>query len=196
MPTGYTSEIYDGKNVTLRDFAIRCARGMGALISMRDELLDAPLPLQLQPSTEHYDSRVAAAKARIAELEAMTSEERCAAAAKYNDEVCARNEKRVKENDALRQTYERLIAETEAWQGAPEGLKEFMLSQLNESMRFDTSSAPYTEEETSAGVWYGRQLAAAYGDIETWTKYRDEEVDRTKARNEWLAQLHASLPSA
>jgi len=194
MPTGYTHEIYEGEKITLRDFALRCARGMGALITMRDAPFDAPIPTELQPSVQHYDEHIAAAKARIAELRAMTTEELESSAAKHNAEAIARNEKRVAENTNLRANYERLISETEAWTGAPEGLKEFMLSQLRESLHFDVYDDPYLEEGVSPTIWYANQLILAQREIENYTRYREEEIERTEARNKWLAQLHASLP--
>lgn len=40
MPTGYTSIIDDNENVTFKEYALRCARGFGALMHLRDESLD------------------------------------------------------------------------------------------------------------------------------------------------------------
>lgn len=38
MPTGYTSEIYQGEEVSPKDFLLTCARAFGATISMRKNL--------------------------------------------------------------------------------------------------------------------------------------------------------------
>ena len=42
MPTGYTAIIEDKPGLTLREFALRCARGMGACIMQRDDNMDEP----------------------------------------------------------------------------------------------------------------------------------------------------------
>lgn len=61
MPSSYTSDIYCGKDVTLKDFALKCARNFGALTHMRDESLDTPIRLKNLEDSYH--------KKRIEELE-------------------------------------------------------------------------------------------------------------------------------
>jgi len=50
MPTGYTADLNDGKQVTFQEFTMKCARAFGALIEMRDDLggLSSP-PLKAGP---------------------------------------------------------------------------------------------------------------------------------------------------
>lgn len=50
MPTGYTEAVQSGEVTEFRDFALRCARAMGALIMMRDDPMDAPIPDEFKPS--------------------------------------------------------------------------------------------------------------------------------------------------
>lgn len=50
MPTGYTADLHDGKDVTFDQFVKQCARGMGALVTLRDAPWDAPLPERFEPS--------------------------------------------------------------------------------------------------------------------------------------------------
>ena len=40
MPTGYTIDIYNGKKVTFKDFALNCARAFGACVMQRDDPAD------------------------------------------------------------------------------------------------------------------------------------------------------------
>jgi len=37
MPSGFTSDIYDGKKITFKDFTLKCARAFGACIHLRDD---------------------------------------------------------------------------------------------------------------------------------------------------------------
>ena len=46
MPTGYTLDLYNGKDITFEEFVLKCARAFGALIDMRDE----PCLLYTSPS--------------------------------------------------------------------------------------------------------------------------------------------------
>lgn len=53
MPTGYTYPVCEGKITEFPDFALSCARAFGALISMREEPMDAPLPDEIAASTNY-----------------------------------------------------------------------------------------------------------------------------------------------
>ncbi len=195
MPTGYTHRVQSGETTSLREFALTCARGMGALIMMRDEPLDAPVPERFEPDTKYYSDRLAEAEAKLAQLQAMSSAEREAAAAAHKSAAEARNAKRVAENDQQRRRYEDMIAKVQAWQGAPEGLKEFMLEQLVYSMKFDVSDEPYQEKILSAAEWYAAEVRNATNAIANATQNIAGEITRTEGRNAWLAKLHASLPA-
>lgn len=52
----------DNENFTFPEFAMRCARNFGALIMMRDEPLDAPIPEKFEPSG-YYKKEYEKAKA-------------------------------------------------------------------------------------------------------------------------------------
>lgn len=197
MPTGYTYGVADGTVTDLKTFALICARGMGALVTMRDEPYDAPIPERFEPS-DYHSKELAAATARLEMLKAMSSEEIAAEAAAWNAVNDLNRSKRVRDNDTQRERYDRLIAETEAWRGAPEGLKEFMLDQLRRSRDFDISDEPlkYCEPPRSESEWYREELRRALRDVEYHEKEDAEERRRTDARNAWLRQLHDSLNRA
>ncbi len=40
MPSGYTENIYYGKKVAFKDFALGCARAFGACVMQRDDPAD------------------------------------------------------------------------------------------------------------------------------------------------------------
>ena len=78
MPTGYTARVKDGTVTEFKDFAMGCARAMGACISMREAAHDAEIPEQFEPSPYHTE-QLAKAKADLAAFEAMTEAEKQAA---------------------------------------------------------------------------------------------------------------------
>lgn len=197
MPTGYTYGVADGTVTDLKTFALICARGMGALVTMRDEPYDAPIPERFEPS-DYHSRELAAATERLGVLKTMSNEAIAAEAAAWNTANDLRRLERVRENDAQRERYDRMIAQVEAWQGAPEGLKEFMLGQLRHSRDFDVSDEPlkYCEPPRSAAEWHQEELRRALCHIEYHEKEDAEERRRTDARNAWLRQLHDSLNRA
>lgn len=195
MPSGYTSGVADGTVTDLRSFALICARGMGALIMMRDEPINVPIPESFQPS-DYHSRRLEESQAWVAELEAMSPDQVKASAEKWNEENEAYRIKLVAENNVRRHRYFSLIAQTEAWKGAPEGLKDFMLSQLRDSLRFDVSDDPlrYAPEAKTHAEWLSHELWEAKRRVQYHTFEHAKEVSRTEERNAWLAQLRAALP--
>ncbi len=63
MPTGYTADI--AKGITFQQYAWSCARAFGALVMMRDEPSDAPIPEAFTPSDYHVKA-LAEARAKLA----------------------------------------------------------------------------------------------------------------------------------
>ena len=53
MPTGYTAYVQEG--ATFEEFVWRCARNFGALVTMRDEPTDVPVPDAFTPSKYHLE---------------------------------------------------------------------------------------------------------------------------------------------
>jgi len=195
MPTGYTAAVSDGEITELAPFVMRLARGMGALIMMRDDDWDAPIPEAFKPSTYNAD-KLSDARAERDRLRAMTMAE-CTAAAQaeaitFDLELdAAKNAHREK-----RERYADMIDKVEAWEDAPEGIKEFGLQQLRESMEFDCRE-PFTywrERPSEDGAtWKAERLAKVERDIMYHAKSQAEEEARTEGRNAWLAQLRQSL---
>lgn len=194
MPTGYTHQIANGEVTTLRQFAMSAARGMGALVTMRDEPHDAPVPDWFEPSSYHSE-RIAEAHQRLAAALAL-SDKACVEKAKdlYAAQRASLTEAR--ERDAeVRNRYERMLDQVKAWKSAPEGLREFMTQQLTESIRFDCMGDSYRTlpAQLSGDVWREQEVEGAKRDIDYHRAELTKEVERTASRNAWLAQLRAGL---
>jgi len=199
MPTGYTAGVADGQITTLRDFAMLCARGMGALITMRDEPLDAPIPEKLEANPGYYGAELAKWQALASELPSLDDEE-CEQRAQedYRRNMAWRTEA-IERRNAERQRYETMLAEVEAWECGAEGLKQFMLDQLRESIRFDCSSdymrdAP--ERALTGPEWREKMTAEAARMVARYAEEVAKEHERTAGRNAWLKALRDSLPAA
>lgn len=191
MPTGYTAAVGEGKITTLRQFALQCARGMGACIMMRDDAWDAPIPERFEPDTSYYDKKLEAARAALKSLSDITPAEcKERAAASYKSALKSHQEY-VANRAAENQRYREMNAAVEGWSTEAEGIRDFMLQQLSISVN---DYEPTPPEELDGDAWLACELERTARDIAYSEKARAEEIQRTEGRNRWLAALRASLP--
>lgn len=195
MPTGYTADVKDGKVVEFKDFALRCARGMGALIMMRDDPMDAPIPEEFKPS-EFYAKSLVDARAKLEALLNMSDDEakrRCEE--DYQEQLHTRA--RLNERSTVeRERYETMLAKVQAWvPPSPEHIKfkEFMMSQLQESINFDCHDYTDTPARKAWATWKAKALEDAAHMLAYYEKSAAEEIERTNGRNLWIKQLRDSL---
>lgn len=119
MPTGHTAKLYDGEDQSFQDFALGCARSFGALITMRDEPADAPIPESFEPDPDSYYARaVKRDTERLAELRSMTLEEARRQAQAERDAIIERNRQWQAESDARRKRYQAMLERAKALRGS------------------------------------------------------------------------------
>ncbi len=195
MPTGYTCHVVDGKITEFPDFALSCARAFGALISMRDEPSDAPIPDAFTPST-YNETRLAECRIKLAELNSMTAEQVTTRCEATFAEAKASYDKY--EADCIEQDnrLDVMLKKVQEWTPPTAGhveMKNFMIDQLTISKRGDYRPIPPIKMEPA--VWHRDQIEKALKDIEYHAGEQAKEVERAAGRTEWLKQLRASLPS-
>lgn len=193
MPTGYTEAVGNGKITTLKQFAMQCARGMGACISMRDEPWDAPIPECFEPHISYHEGRLSAARTLLLELDGLSPVECAARAAADYQEKAKSYEEYKRKRDDENGRYERMLDEVRAWHTEAEGIREFMMDQLQISIMPMSSLPPH---ELTADEWLRDARLAAMRDITYHEKAIADEVHRTAGRNIWLAALRRSLDDA
>lgn len=195
MPTGYTAAVADGSITTLRDFALRCSRGMGALVTMRDEPFDAPVPTRLEPSRWN-EERLAETEAKLAELRAMGPGEKAEVAAAAQAKARASWREGQARKAEQRGRYQAMLERVKAWRTEAEGIRSFMLEQLEMSIEGDCPPIDEFDAEPptqTADEWWRNALADAERLLAYHTRAHGEELERTAERNRWLAALWASL---
>lgn len=196
MPTGYTAAI--GEGVTFNEFVMRCARAMGACITLRDEPVSVEIPEAFEPST-HNAEQLKDAEARLTELKAMKVMEADKAAKKEYAERVAQNEEAMKKNDSLRQKYEEMLRRVEAWQPPSTnhvGLKDFMIEQITQSVDFDCSNRYYIDNGpklTTGEQWLSAATNQALKDIDYHAREQSKERERANSRTVWVRRLRSSL---
>jgi hypothetical protein len=198
MPTGYTSKLYEGEDQTFEDFAWSCARAFGALILMRDDPADAPIPEKFEPSSYHVE-KLAEAERELAEFEAMgTAEQADLYLAECAENVAKRAEEVRKRRD-LRERYEAMLWQVETWEPPTadhEGMKTFMVEQLKSSIDFDchpgTDVYPARLPDRIED-WYDDRIKKLRWNVDYHRKSLAEEIERTNERNGWVSALRDSL---
>ena len=199
MPTGYTEILQRRPDVSFREFALRCARAMGACIMQREDPMDNLPDPEEKPSTYHEDE-IARLEAFLRMLRGLTPEEaerqvRQDYERQESDRLAAIADKQV-----TLQTYERMLAEVNVWNPPSSdhaGLKEFMVEQVEKSIDCDCDTTYYQQPtvKEDATTWVATQINKATEEIDYHTRKHREEVKRTEQRNEWKRQLMASLGS-
>ena len=177
MPTGYTADVCDGKQTEFKDFAMTCARAFGALVMMRDEPGDAPIPEEFAPSTYNTEALVKA-KARLAELRAMTPAQAEAAAATCYAEKLASAEKYDADNAAQDRRINAMMEKVQAWTPPTANhveMKAFMLEQLRISLHGD-----YRSQRPKEQTW------------QDWLAEQEKDAQRETSCGTTQTQLNAS----
>jgi hypothetical protein len=194
MPTGYTAAILDG--ITFEQFALNCARAFGALITMRDEPFDVPIPPRMEPSS-FYQRTMEREHLELERLLALTPGQIRQEAEKAYTEAVASYYTRKHEREEQRAKYEAILAQAHAWQPPTSdhtGLKEFMVEQIEESIRFDCSGGDDPEPvRLTPEDWHAKRVAEVRWTVGYCEQHHRDEVERTHSRNCWIDALRKSL---
>lgn len=196
MPTGYTAKVEDGTVTELRDYMLICACAFGALIMMRDEPMDAPIPEKFEADTRYYDEKIAVVTKELSRIAALSADEALTESLAANNEI-RRLHREAQNADYLRLDRHRAMAEkVSAWTPpTPEHVeyKTFMLQQLEVSSQWLGSKRDLLPLSIGE-AWRHERLADLAHELAYSTKSRAEEIERAAGRQKWLDDLRASLP--
>jgi hypothetical protein len=195
MPTGYTCIIDDHEDVTFEQYLWRCARAFGALVMMRDDPTDAPIPERFEASGYHV-KELANARAKLAELEILSIEQAETMAAADHEAAVSWWRQRASKEGAIDERYAAIRERVMAWEPPSpdhEELKKFMLEQLRTGRPYSSARDPKPEKKT-AREWLDAQIKDARWSVDYHEKNLRAEHARTEERNRWLAELRESVP--
>jgi hypothetical protein len=193
MPTGYTHSISEG--ISFEKFTLNCAKAFGALISIRDEPSDAPIPTEIKPSDYNLKA-LKKAQADLKKYESMKlSEAKLLCQKQYDDELKRIQESELK-NAKLKTDYELMLSKVKKWippTPEHEGLKKFMIEQIETSIQWDCGHERSKPKKQSPEQWLFAKKKQAINDIDYHTKGHNEEVQRCAERTKWIQDLIKSL---
>lgn len=197
MATGYVHEMLDKKQ-DFPTFAMQCARAFGALITMRDEPADVPIPDQIEPDS-YYAKALVTARADLSRLTAMDEAAQLAYGEQAKKAAIGQHVeyhgKRLAEVGRVRA----MVAEVQKWTPPTpehEGLKKFMLEQLERSVRYEDDSAEKELADLRKReplTWYTAAVTDAHRSIARYIEEVEKERRRAESRTKWIQELRTSL---
>lgn len=195
--TGYTHHLIE-KDLDFNGFVWCCARAFGALVLMRDDSMDAPIPEEFTPS-KFYVQQLRKAQSLLEHWGNLNDHERRAWAEQHRREELASWRERLAERVNETRKLKTMLEQVEKWTPPTNdhaGLKTFMIEQLTTSM----DGTEFIEQEIarleSPGIineLVEQRYARLLGDIAYYTKARREEEERTASRNIWIKSLSESV---
>ncbi len=186
MATAYTKPIYDDRPITFEQFVWRCARAFGALASQRYESLDASVRFGDDSDTDAWVERlggeISEYEARLEELRALDPAVLAARVAAEHERAREVHASRIAHMAALRMRYEAMLARVEAWEPPAEylRLREFMVEQLRDSMKFDCYDIEAPALDPDPDAWRAREV-----------RRLERNITECKAQRERLRSLRA-----
>lgn len=198
MPSGLTSKIYEGKDITFKEFALLCAKQFGALIHMKDEPLYAPIRKR-EPST-YWLEQLEKAKKDLADF--LTNPPTEDSLAKEYEKKVERMRKEDAETNKNRQElkarYEAMLKKVQDWNpptSEHENLKSFMIKQLNESIDFDCRAYSQFDRFITKEAYIKDNLSSMHLEerVEYCQEQWDKEIERCNNANKWIEELVNSL---
>jgi hypothetical protein len=191
MPTGYTTDIYNGKKVAFKDFALNCARAFGACVMQRDD------PAGEKPKIMPEESYHTKALKKLGKFKKPSKKQ----FETFIKRSIADNKKTIKEKKALEKAYSEMIEQATKWTPPTtehEALKDFMIKQLVESKQWDCGIYHYESEFLSLSVMtYEDYIEEKKQRYINNCKYHEEhlikDIALIKQRNKWIEDLQNSL---
>lgn len=196
MPTGYTAGVQDGDITTLEEYALICVR---AFAYYSRDAPAGPLRDPDPPNSDYYHEANERARVELAEL---ASDAYASAAMRREAAERARiNAEYAEKKAETRRRYLAMLDLVCEWQPPTtehQGLRDFMESQLRESLEFDCPVVGYEmpEPPDTLPEWRLKRIAKLHDDIAYNTTQIQKENARYAHNLEWARALRTSLASA
>jgi hypothetical protein len=204
MPTGYTSEILEGKINTFKDFAKKCMRAFGATIHMRDDSLNESYrPREID---RYYIEQVEEAEEKLKVLKTADDEFFIDKVREELKSDYAYYEEKLRKVKADGQKLNSILVDVKKWNPPTDDhvdIKDFMIQQLEETIKYDANCKHYEEElqeikiklESPIDVaWIKHQMIEnAEKDLQRSKERLEEERKRCEDSNKWVSVFLQSI---
>lgn len=198
MPTAYSNLIQEG--ATFQEYALACARNFGALVEMRDDPMDAPIPDSF-PVSSYGQECLARALEEKEKYDFYTNEDWIAQFQEYKKKQFEYAEKTILQKLETREKYEKMLEKVRKYVPPTEdhvNYAQFLESQIVESIEWDCRMDYYEDLILELKFQHWREykeemIEGNLGDIERAEKYLEGDKDRGEDRSDWIRQLKESV---
>lgn len=185
------------KGQSFPEFALHCARAFGALITMRDEPMDAKIPDKFDPS-DYNAKKLTEARRKLIRLLRLNPKMQLDAGKRARNAAIKRDQDWLKKDQEANDRLRVMETAVKAWSApSPDHaeLKKFMLNKIEISKNDCAYILKHLHEVKSKSPmgYFASALESAHREIEYHTREHAEEIDRTKRRNKWISDLRVSL---
>lgn len=172
-------------DVSFYDFILTCARDFSVNTAIRN-----------QP--EVTNEEIEEARIYLERANQMSLEDAEREASRIYDNIITRDTRYMKETTLLREKYVSMLEQVKDWEAPTpnhQGLKNYMISQLEESINFDSYDNNMFKPQKQSGAEYKASLVRGLEQTLGYLiKEHDKEVQRAREQTEWLHVLIMSLP--
>ena len=196
MPTGYTSDLYELKDVSFADYATTCSRAWGARVTERDNSFSTPY---VPRTVGDYETKALSnAVAKLDEFLLRTDEDWSAAFQEDKEKVFVTNAEADSIRGQRRIKYEDMLDQINAWEPPTEdhvAFKKFMVEQIEGSLEFDCKGFTWKPAILDQTIERYKidALQNINGEIDRLMKSLAEEIERVRTSNKWVRDLFDSF---
>lgn len=196
MPTGYTAEVANDQS--FEDFVLGCARAFGPCIHQRDEKAG---PAKLREEDTFYQDSLKEAEARLEELQNMSTAEKVKFGESRLKDRIAAEQKLFNDKIILKGKYEGMIQKVLKWNPPTPAhleLKKFMISQLEDSIKYDCDTKYHIDELSNLSKYspedlYQLEIKYINSNIKRYREQIQKRQGNTESSNRWIIDLYNSL---
>lgn len=200
MPSYYTVDIYEGKNVSFQDFALKCARQFGAFVHMNEEDPDSPLT---RPTvSDYYKNSLRETENEFALFLKASREQREKMFEIEMEKELKHYKEKIEEEKELKEKYQNLLEQAKAYKPPTKefnNYKDYMLNQLNQAIKFDCSNEQWylaqiaSVEAETFDIWEQEKMDLYNSKITYYKESYKKEMNSVSKKNQWIDLLYESL---
>lgn len=200
MPSYYTVDIYEGKNVSFQDFALKCARQFGAFVHMNEEDPDSPLT---RPTvSDYYKNSLRETENEFALFLKASREQREKMFEIEMEKELKHYKEKIEEEKELEEKYQNLLEQAKAYKPPTKefnNYKDYMLNQLNQAIKFDCSNEQWylaqiaSVEAETFDIWEQEKMDLYNSKITYYKESYKKEMNSVSKKNQWIDLLYESL---
>lgn len=200
MPTGYTAKLMN-KGQSFDEFVWTCARAFGALVTMREDSLDTPIPDEFKPRCSYHEEALIKSREKYRELLEMCWDEIKDWAEIEKSNLIKYDEDYIRNSEQENKRLADMRVLVCSWDPPSEdhaSLKNFMLDQIKIStmdLSFTYDRLKVLKSRTLTDL-YNEAVEEATRSIEYHKSESLKEIERARSHNQWIKTLRDSLGEA